>query len=240
MKKLTYLFIILIGLFALSGCGLWLTDEERRENLKNVVDALSAEKTLAKYLSNVQFEKDEEADHINLFYNIRGNLDDSFDDLNSTEQHAFFSEVTNVIRESNKENLGTLSCDDYYFCYIWEVRFSTSKGPYDMKYDPFERDIVTFEDMFGQKYGPNGYIPDENATDSSPSTGASIVDGYDWENLDYFQKGEIVSTVISNLESQVGLWDALNAFYGDEATNSTKVVEAMVLSGVGGQVIITP
>jgi hypothetical protein len=73
-------------------------------------------------------------------------------------------------------------------------------------------------------------------------------DGYDWVQLENSQKVEMVSSVLFSLKSKGYTisegpeWfiEALDAFYGDDATNSMKITEAMAMSGGGGGVIIKP
>ncbi|KAB7707372.1 hypothetical protein F9802_06370 [Bacillus aerolatus] len=83
-------------------------------------------------------------------------------------------------------------------------------------------------------------------TNVYPDTNLSTADGDDWMQLTSSQKTAMIEEAIHNLESNGGIvlegsdWfiDALDAFYGDEITNSTLVTEIFAMAGVGGGVII--
>ncbi|OXL97088.1 hypothetical protein [Bacillus sp. KbaB1] len=271
MRKWTYFFFVLIGLFVISGCS-GVDENEKREKLKKTVmslekqlqksiDALKSDENVVKYLSDVQYEKTEDSDDVNLYYNIVGKLNDSFDSLSRKEQYDFFARITDIIRGMYKDNNGKLSCDSNdYLCEIWSVELATSKEKYTMLYkDKIDYKLDKSEQTLrvgnSLEYGSNGYpVPDEEDTtdsdigNSTPSTNLSTADGDDWMQMSSSQKSEMVSTVLSNLKrkgytiSEGSTWfvDALDAFYGDKSTNSTKVTEAIVMAGVGGQVIIKP
>ncbi|PHA01086.1 hypothetical protein [Bacillus wiedmannii] len=264
MKKWTYLFLILMGLFILSGCG--LNEDEKRKKLKETenalekqlqksVDTLVADENLSNYLASVQYEKTEDSDSVNLYYNIVGNLNDTFDSLSRKEQYAFFEKINDMIKKNYKENYGNLNCDKDYHCIIWSIEFSTSTEKYSMLYEDTineKKKILQVGDY--SRYGSDGYLisDEKNITDTSneesSSANLSTANGKDWVELDASQKSEIVTTVLSNLkgkgytilEGTDWFVDALNAYYGDNATNSTEVTEAIVLAGFGGKVISAP
>jgi hypothetical protein len=83
------------------------------------------------------------------------------------------------------------------------------------------------------------------SSSSSESKTAGETTGYDWKTMTSSEKYGLVSGVITawkNNNSTVTegpSWfiEALDAFYGSEATDSTNVAEAMSLCGVSGGVV---
>lgn len=74
---------------------------------------------------------------------------------------------------------------------------------------------------------------------------AGETNGYDWENMTREQKESLVQGVINawrdngTAVTADNSWfiEALDAFYGDPATNNTNVAEAISLAGVAGGVL---
>lgn len=268
MKKWTYLFLALIGLFVLSGCG-EPGEKGLRNNAKSTlewklqksIDDLKSDKKLSNYLLEAEYKESFLIDENSLDYDIAGKLNDSFDTLSKKEQYDFLAHAVDVIRKVFKESNGEVNCKDYS-CYVWSIEFSTSTKKYEMVYTAFadKKDLV----IGSEKYKVDGsLVVEKPPSESTASTGSyaedvtsesvsemdlSTTNGEDWIQMYSSQKSEVVSTVLSNLkekgytilEGKGWFVDALNAFYGDEATNSTKVTEAVVLAGFGGKVIIAP
>lgn len=79
---------------------------------------------------------------------------------------------------------------------------------------------------------------------TNPSTiTLSSANGYDWVSMTSSEKQSLVQKAISNMESNGQAVNVssgwfitnLDAFYGDDDTNSTKVTEAMAMTGaIGG------
>ncbi|MFV1022365.1 hypothetical protein JOY40_26085 [Bacillus tropicus] len=262
MRKLTYFILTIISLFLLTSCG--VTEEEKKETavlvekqVQKLIVPIQSNENVLKYLTNVTYEKDPfYADDINLHYNIVGTLNDSFGDLSEKEQYDFFASVTEIIRNVNKENRGKLSCSKDFLCDIYYVQFTTSNQKYKMYYKDLN-DIETVKKeqtlVIGDKYEYDSKgirVNDKNSTSDSSTSGTNIStkDGNDWVNMDGSQKFNTVTSVLSSLKSngytisEGSDWfvDALNAFYGENETNSTKVTEAIILAGFGGKVITKP
>ncbi|MGE6367216.1 hypothetical protein ACQKD9_26640 [Bacillus paramycoides] len=262
MRKLAYFILTIIGLFVLTSCG--VTDEEKKQTeaslekqVQKSIQPLNSDERLLKYLSNVKYEKDINSDDTNLHYNIIGTLDDSFEDLKEKEQFDFLAHAIDKMREVNKGNNGNLSCDRLFLCDIWYVEFSTSKETYMMFYEdqPInnmneEGRTLVVGDRF--EFNSKGILVNDrkdNTINSSISeTNTSTNDGNDWLKMDDSQKFNTVASALSSLKSngytvlEDSDWfvDALNAFYGENETNSTNVTEAIILSGLGGKVITKP
>ncbi|WP_243765238.1 hypothetical protein [Bacillus arachidis] len=225
--------------------------------MQKSIEPLKSDEGLLKYLSNVKYEKDINSDDTNLHYNIIGTLDDSFEELKEKEQFAFIAHAIDTMREVNKENNGNLSCDRLFLCDIWYVEFSTSNDKYRMFYKDSSVNSMNEEGrtlVVGDRFEFNSkgiLINDrkDNTVNSSTSeTNISTKDGNDWLKMDDSQKSKTVTSILSTLKSngytvlENSDWfvDALNAFYGENETNSTKVTEAITLAGFGGKVITKP
>lgn len=260
MKKWAYIYSVLIVLFVISGCApkeeepkvsLEKTEESIENQLNKVVKALSEDKEIAKYATDIKFEKDPEYidDDVNLYYIITGKLDDSYDEISHKEQYELFSNTDKVIRDVLKDQDQELTCDNYYLCDFREIKYTTSADDYTMTYFEGYRDEhpITFETSTGMEYDVNGYVEEDEGEDESSSISPSTADGYDWAiDMGYTQKEEAVSLVLTSLEAkgytinESPWWfvDALDAFYGKG--NSTTITEAVVFAGVGESVIIEP
>lgn len=257
MKKWAYIFLVIIGLFVISGCtqkeeepkvSLEKTEESIENQLNIVVKALSEDKEIAKYATDIKFEKDPEYidDDRNLYYIITGKLDDSYDEISHEEQYDLFSNTDRVIRDTLKDQDEELTCDNYYLCDFREIKYSTSVDDYTMTYFKNHRDEhpISFKTSTDMEYDVNGYVDGEEEESSSISP--ATADGYDWVDMGYTEKKEAVSLVLTSLEAkgytieESSWWfvDALDAFYGDG--DSTTITEAVVLAGVGESVIIEP
>ncbi|MGD6964440.1 hypothetical protein ACQCVB_19745 [Fictibacillus phosphorivorans] len=78
-----------------------------------------------------------------------------------------------------------------------------------------------------------------------PTIDIATADGNDWLTLSSDEKYSLIDEALSNIKSHGTVvsaeadWfvEALDAFYGDEMTNSTLVSEAIAMSGVAGGVI---
>ncbi|WP_234816627.1 hypothetical protein [Bacillus mycoides] len=254
--------LTIFSLCVLASCG--VTEEEKKETevslekqVQKSIEPLNSDERLLKYLSNVKYEKDIHSDDTNLHYNIVGTLDDSFEELKKEEQFAFIAHAIDKMREVNKDNSGNLSCERLFLCDIWYVEFSTSKNQYMMFYE--DQTINNTNEkgrtlVVGDRFEFNSkgiLVNDEkNNTDNSSTseTNTSTNDGNDWLKMDDSQKNNTVTSVLSSLKSKgytisadTGWFvDALNAFYGENETNSTKVTEAITLAGFGGKVITKP
>lgn len=262
MRKLTYFVLTIFNLFILTSCG--ITDEEKKEaavstekQVQKLIEPLTSNENLSKYLTKVTYEKEiNYSNDINLHYNILGTLNDSFEDLSIVEKYNFFTSVTEIIRNANEKNLGKLSCTKDFNCDLYYVQFTTSKQNYKMIYknsiglqaDNGEQTIYIGD---YNEYDSKGHLVNTNNSSSESSTSetnTSTSDGDDWVKMDASQKYNIVSSVLTSLKSKGYTiledtdWfvDALNAFYGENVTNSTKVTEAITLAGFGGKVITKP
>lgn len=86
--------------------------------------------------------------------------------------------------------------------------------------------------------------PDMEEGSSNYTVSLADSDGYDWEKMTTNQKKLLTLEALTNMESNgyeitVGYdWfvEALDAFYGDPATNTTSVPEAMAMAGMMGDV----
>ncbi|PYE88852.1 hypothetical protein [Bacillus sp. 196mf] len=164
----------------------------------------------------------------------------------------FFARTTEKIRELNKEHRGNLSCDKRFLCEICSVEFTTSNEKYKMYYKD-DTDIYMGEEstlVIGDQFEYNSkgiYIENKNeAVNSNTSeTNFSVTDGNDWLQMNDSQKSNTVATIFTSLKSngytvlENTNWfvDALNAFYGVDATNGTKITDVITLVGFGGKVI---
>ncbi|MFB6649249.1 hypothetical protein [Bacillus toyonensis] len=262
MRKLTYLISTIFSLFILTSCG--VTDEEKKEaavstekQVQKLIEPITSNENLKKYLTNVTYEKDSyESDDINIFYNIIGILNDSFEDLSIKEKYNFMASVTEIIRNVNKDNFGKLSCAKGFNCDLYYVEFTTSKEKYKMYYknvidlETLDKEQTIFIGDYSEYDSKGVWINNDNSSSESSTseTNTSTSDGNDWVNMNDSQKYNIVSSVLSSLKSKGYTisedmdWfvDALNAFYGENETNSTKVTEAITLAGFGGKVITKP
>ncbi|HFT5903641.1 TPA: hypothetical protein ACGSMF_004815 [Bacillus cereus] len=262
MRNLFYFILTFISLILLTSCG--VTAEEKKETeaslekqVQKSIESLKSDEVLTKYLMNVKYEKDVDSDDTNLHYNILGTLNDSFEELKEAEQFAFISHSIDKIHEVNKENNGDLSCGRLFLCDIWYVEFSTSKEKYRMFYeDPNinnmngeERTLVV-GDRF--EFNSKGILvidrKDNSINSSTTKANSSTKDGNDWLEMGDSQKYSTVTTILTSLKSngytvlENADWfvDALNAFYGVDATNGTKITEAIILAGLAGKVITQP
>ena len=109
-----------------------------------------------------------------------------------------------------------------------------------------EESTLVIGDQF--EYNSKGiYIENKNeAVNSNTSeTNFSVTDGNDWLQMNDSQKSNTVATIFTSLKSngytvlENTNWfvDALNAFYGVDATNGTKITDVITLVGFGGKVI---
>ncbi|MEY8742800.1 hypothetical protein AB9M62_25385 [Bacillales bacterium AN1005] len=88
---------------------------------------------------------------------------------------------------------------------------------------------------------------EETLTEDDSSNGDHL-DGYDWLELSGDEKYKIVYSIIHLMEERGAtvltgpdyFIEALDAFYGDSYTNSEKVSDMMVLTGVWGEVLVLP
>ncbi|MFJ5718146.1 hypothetical protein [Neobacillus sp. NPDC093127] len=277
MKKHLFLVLSIIGLLLfISGCGgvddKNINSEEDIEiQLDDSIYALTSDKTLSKYLSSPKYTKSRISDEESFVYNIEGKLNDTFEKLDKKEQYDFLAHAIIVIREVYKDNGGALKCGEDYICYISEIEFSTSEENYSMDYSEEDGDIINLRLGYKAEYDEDGSLvndstsvggtttpdsetnnfnPNSEATTNvtGPDTNFSIADGDDWVKMSTYQKKDMITSAINNLQSKGYTisegtdWfiEALDAFYGEAATNTTKVKEAFALSGVGGGVIIAP
>lgn len=101
--------------------------------------------------------------------------------------------------------------------------------------EPVETDIVEEENEITSSSYSDDSVPD-----------LASADGEDWVLLSNSEKiawMEEAITIVENqgrivLEGPEWFVDSLDAFYGDPATNPTKVNEIFAMSGVAGEVII--
>lgn len=108
-------------------------------------------------------------------------------------------------------------------------------------------------DSSTDSYGSDSYSTD-SSTDSYDSDSysdntwtktAGETDGYDWIGMTDGQKNDIVLGVMQSwLDAgktidvdEYYFIDAMDAFYGDEATNSTNLAEALSMTAVAGDVV---
>lgn len=262
MRKLAYFILTIVSLFVFTSCG--VTDEEKKEaavlsekQVQKLIKPLTSNEKLSKYLTKVTYEKESYySDDINLFYNILGTLNDSFEDLSIVEKYNFLASVTEIIRNANEENLGKLNCAKDFNCDLYYVKFTTSKQNYKMIY----KNSIGLQADNGEQtlyigdyseYDSKGNLVNNNNSSSESSTSETNIstnDGDDWVKMDASQKYNIVSSVLTSLKSKGYTisedtdWfvDALNAFYGENVTNSTMVTEAITLAGFGGKAISKP
>ncbi|WP_144474011.1 hypothetical protein [Bacillus tropicus] len=262
MRRLTYFILTIFSLCILTSCD--VTEEEKKEaavssekQVQKLIEPITSNENLKKYLTNVTYEKETDySDDINLYYNISGTLNDSFEDLSIEEKYNFMASVTEIIRNVNKDNFGKLSCAKDFNCDLYYVKFTTSKQNYKMMYKNsigLEADNGKQTIYIGdyREYDSKGNLVNNNNSlyeSSASETNTSTSDGDDWVKMDASQKSYIVSSVLTSLKSKGYTisedtdWfvDALNAFYGEDVTNSTKVTEAITLAGFGGKVISKP
>lgn len=84
-----------------------------------------------------------------------------------------------------------------------------------------------------------------SSTDTSTTSPVLTDNGDVWVTLTHQQKLDLVHTAISNIESHGGISDvsddwyvkALDAMYGDSATNSVQIAKAIAMTGVAGKVL---
>ncbi|WP_179088009.1 hypothetical protein [Paenibacillus sp. FSL R7-0273] len=114
-------------------------------------------------------------------------------------------------------------------------------------YDHLSEDPpMNLSDISSSKYSYNDDSTDiTTESDYSWSKSAGSTTGFDWLDMNNAQKLDIVSGVImdwelNNFEILAGssyFISALDAFYGDESTNSNNLAEAMTMIGLSGNVL---
>ncbi|WP_251554623.1 hypothetical protein [Neobacillus muris] len=229
--------------------------------MDKTIKDLETDKTLSTYLSHLKYNRDTEWSKQDFRYDIEGDLDASFDTLSKKEQYDFFAHAVEVIRETNKKNGGELECGKYT-CFIYALNLKTDSEEYEMTYSyEGEKEHLFVGGHYGKEYLADGseYMSPNAAsnagTTSASATAEPVINsdpstatGVDWMQMSSHQKSEVVSSVISSLESKGYTilegpdWfiDSLDAYYGDPATNTTTVVEIIAMSGVAGGVILEP
>lgn len=275
MKKWISIILVTLGFLLLVGCE---SEKEKiagaKASFKGKINEISRmirdDPTLSKYISKVDYkwskqDKDEdETEKNNLKFDLKGNLDDSFDKLSTLEQYDFFVHFHKVIDEAKIKDEEGFKYEAYLLDANY-LSFKTNTKKYSTFYDEGEDiglffagdEIIHDWDIEDMKKGlvktnPNVSPPvvatGEQTTPAGQDTNATTANGTDWEKMSALQKEEAVFSVLSALkninykilEGPEWFVEALNSLYGDSATNGLTVVEAVSITGVGGGVIIQP
>lgn len=237
------------------------TEETHKVSYADITDKLISDYELSRYLSSAKITQEENA----FLPNFYGKLKDSFDFLSEKEQYDFFRRAQDV---ASKTYSREVTCVEDNGCIIDEFYLKTAKHTYNMDYDyddpktnylSIDDGTVVYSPHFGLVNKENDFSKNdvrenkdreakglsENKS-SSPDMNIYTADGDDWNKLTSSQKIEMIEKEISYLESTGGSileepqWfiDALDAYYGDPATNPTKITEIFTLSGKAGGVLI--
>ncbi|MBX9970698.1 hypothetical protein H7K06_24515 [Priestia aryabhattai] len=238
------------------------TEEINRVSYTDITNKLISDQDLSKYLSSAEIIQKEDASLPN-FYGV---LNDSFDLLSEKKQYDFFRRAQNLASKAySSKNI----CAEDNGCIMDEFDLKTAEHTYNMDYDydnpktnylSIDNGTVVYSPHFGlanqeNNSAKNAATDDKDKEVTAPSenkilsTNMNIytADGDNWNLLTSSQKTEMIEKEISNLESTGGSaleepqWfiDALDAYYGDPATNPTKVTEIFTLSGKAGGVLIS-
>ncbi|MGX1195926.1 membrane lipoprotein lipid attachment site-containing protein [Metabacillus sp. SLBN-84] len=251
---------ILLGIsmvVLLSGCGI---DESQLEKMMTI---MSEDKVMLEHLSSLSYDISAETDYED---DLTAAVSDSFDSLSPKEQNNYVDHMNEIALKYNGDPKdGSFFCGEDYECYIGDIEIKTENHTYTKRYsedesmspllykndEPIydasqkdgipvtEAEEVTETDEEEVIEEPVEVTEDDNAPD------LSTADGSDWVTLTSDEKTSLVSEALTNIRSHGTVvnadadWfvEALDAFYGDEMTNSTLVKEAIALSGVGGGVI---
>ncbi|OAH53881.1 hypothetical protein AWH48_11465 [Domibacillus aminovorans] len=200
MKKLLYVLTFVVGIFTLTGCG----DSFTTSNLDKMISAASSNDDLDSYLLSVKYNETERAEPEEdpyYWYDINGELKDSFDELSKKEQLQFFGKIVELMQKNGGEIIeeSEFFCGEDIECNIGHIYLKTSKHTYGVEYYSY-----TSSDLL--------FIDDQIVYDATAKDGKYIAPGTIEEE---------VSTVTDTTSSE----EDTNTTTSSESAGSTDVIE---------------
>lgn len=258
MRK-NLLVVLFVFLFViLSGCGSTFSTE----NIDKMVSVTSTNEELSNYITSIQAVETERAepnDEPYYWYDITGELTDSFDELSNEEKYDTFAKIVKIMQE----NAGEMNDDSEFYCgidiecNIGRIDLKTSNHTYGVEYYPdhssdlfwMDDDIVYDDSAEDGKYidplADNKNVDEKEHENPESNLDVTTATGEEWVSLSYNEKYSLVSEALSSMSETGSIkisadadWfiDALNAYWKD-STTSEKVIEIIAISGVAGEVI---